>query len=329
MRPPGAIVVLLLLSGCPTDPDWPTVDDGGCTSWRTAQHEANITDTDLTEISGISRSHRIHDTLWVHEDRGGSPFVTAVGTDGAKHGTFSLAGAAHEDWEDIALGPCGDGAGACSCLYLADIGDNNATRDEVVIYRVPEPDPEDVDASGVIGGVQTLWFRYPDGPRDAETLLVDPRSGETLVVSKASTGQTTVYAFPDAPPVPASESAPVELQAVATLDLKDLGANRSAATAGDVSPHGLRVVLRTDDDVLVFTAPDGGTIRDALDGNPLVLEGPSGANGEGLAVSADGRTLWLAGEAAQPDLWTITCASFQSDGDDDPDPLVHCDATGP
>ena len=35
----------------------------------------------------------------------------------------------------MASAPCGNG----SCLYIADIGDNDAKRKEVTIYRVPEP----------------------------------------------------------------------------------------------------------------------------------------------------------------------------------------------
>lgn len=321
MRRLAAVAAALLLTGCPAG-DGPVVDDGHCTSWRTAAREASISDTGLTEISGAARSHRAHDTLWVHEDRGGSAFLTAIDTAGTALATFSVASAGHEDWEDVALGPCADGT--CSCLYVADIGDNDGTRDEVVIYRVPEPDPDDLAEGGVLSGVEALWFRYADGPRDAEALLVHPRSGETLVVGKAASGDTGVYAFPDAPPAPSSESSPVTLDRVATLDLTDLGAERSAATAGDVSPHGRRVVLRTDEDVLVFTVDEDASLADALEGSPLVLAGPAGANGEALAVSVDGRTLWLAGEAEAPELWTIECASFASDGDDDPDPLVDC-----
>jgi hypothetical protein len=41
------------------------------------------------------------------------------------------------DWEDVAAGPCPGGR----CLYVADIGDNTASRPSVTVYRVPEPRP--------------------------------------------------------------------------------------------------------------------------------------------------------------------------------------------
>ena len=44
-----------------------------------------------------------------------------------------------DDWEAVAVGACPGG----SCIYIADIGDNEAERKRITIHRVPEPSNED------------------------------------------------------------------------------------------------------------------------------------------------------------------------------------------
>ena len=65
------------------------------------------------------------------------------------------------DWEDIAI----DG----KTIYIGDIGDNAAVRPSIVVYRVTEPA---LTAKSV--NATTFTLRYPDGPHDAEALMVDP-----------------------------------------------------------------------------------------------------------------------------------------------------------
>ena len=38
-----------------------------------------------------------------------------------------------------------------------------------------------------LSDVETFTLQYPDGPRDAETLMVDPLSGDIYIVSKRDT----------------------------------------------------------------------------------------------------------------------------------------------
>ena len=60
---------------------------------------------------------------------------------------MSITGARVEDWEALASAPCGKG----SCLYVADIGDNDGKRSDITIYRVPEP--AKADGSAQVDGV--------------------------------------------------------------------------------------------------------------------------------------------------------------------------------
>ena len=83
----------------------------------------------LPEASGVAVSRKSTDVLWSHNDSG-EPVLIAVGTDGEPRGRVWIAGAAVEDWEDIEAGPCPGG----SCIYIGDIGDNNAKRGSLTIY---------------------------------------------------------------------------------------------------------------------------------------------------------------------------------------------------
>ena len=77
-----------------------------------------------------------------------------------------MTGAQVENWEDIAVGPCPQG----TCLYIADIGDNKATTETITVYRAPEPAPGDTRPS-----TPSAHAIYPDGPQDAEALVVLPK----------------------------------------------------------------------------------------------------------------------------------------------------------
>ena len=72
---------------------------------------------------------------------------------------MTLAGAEAVDWEDIAI--------RGRTLYVGDIGDNLA---------VAAGSPSTASPSAGRGDTRApIVLRYPDGPHDAEALLVDPR----------------------------------------------------------------------------------------------------------------------------------------------------------
>ena len=161
----------------------------------------------------------------------GSARVYAVNRDGAWLGSYTLAGAAAIDWEDMAIGPARDGR---SYLYLADIGDNSGVRMSVRVYRVLEP-PVDADkapALETLSGVTAYAFAYEDGPRDAEGFMVDPLTNDFYIVSKREPDGNRLYR--SASP---SESRMNTLARVGTFGL-------TGTTGADISPDGLRVLIR-------------------------------------------------------------------------------------
>jgi hypothetical protein len=296
MRAPAAIAAVLALAGCgsagggapPPGPDGqakgvrasPRVVPAIC-GRLTARRTGTIHASQATELSGLVASRRRPGVLWTHNDSGDGPRVLAVRASGTLVGDVAIAGAAATDWEDIAI--------RGGTLYLADIGDNDAERDDVVVYRVPEP------AAGATTSApaQALRLRYPDGAHDAETLLVDPRSGSLAIVTKAFDGNSGVYvaAHPSA-------SATTTLHRAAGLRL-GLG---GLATAGDVSADGRVIVVRTYTGFVAWERRRGDSLARAMRRTPcagrvsLAREG----QGEALALTANGRAFLTVPEGLNP-----------------------------
>src|SRR5262245_64483246 len=106
---------------------------------------------------------------WVENDSGNTPDLHLIAASGKLLRTVRVRGATNVDWEDLASGP---GTNGRRTLYVGDIGDNAESRDDLVVYRVPEP------ARGLrVVAPTALPFRYPDGHHNAESLFVDPGSG--------------------------------------------------------------------------------------------------------------------------------------------------------
>lgn len=248
----------------------------------------------LEEISGLAASRAQAGVLWMHNDSGSGPVVYAVATDGALRGSYTLEGAGAVDWEDMAIGPAPDGGWY---LYLADIGDNNALRRSVEIYRVREPE---VPATGraaevTLNDVVRFTLMYPDGAHDAEGFMVDPLTGDFYLVTKRE-WQNLLFraASPNAGEV---------------NQLEQVGSFPFPGTTGaDISPDGMQVLIRRySSNLNLFTPPSTAasywkreSVRLSLpellaqDGEivPLVSE----AQGEAIAFAADGEGFYTTSE---------------------------------
>ena len=233
----------------------------------------------LSEASGLVVSRATPGRLWSHNDSG-KPEIVAFDTRGNVTGHLSIAGARVQDWEAMATAPCGNG----SCLYLADIGDNDAKRQEITIYRVPEPDKP--GGSAKVDAV--IRASYPDGAHDAEALLAAP-DGTLFVVTKGDTGQIAVYRVPR----DARGNAALRLEPVGG-PLSKTPAADARITDGAISPDGDWVVLRTKTALVFYRAADflKGTFRETRRVDLTALGEPQG---EGVAFGPS-NTVYVAGE---------------------------------
>lgn len=139
---------------------------------------------EVDEASGLEWSELAPEVLWVHNDSGDQARVYALSLSGELIATLTLAGVSARDFEDMSIGRCAEG----TCIYVGDIGDNARSRSSIEIHRFRLPEVLSGDASVE---VETIRRAYPDGPRDAEALVVDG-SGDVYVLSKES-GEFGVY----------------------------------------------------------------------------------------------------------------------------------------
>ena len=300
------LMVALAASACvpppPPPPPKPAVLDAACAHTLVASIPGTVASSELDETSGIAASRRASGVWWLHNDSGDTARVFAVGNDGRDLGEYALTGAAAVDWEDIAVGP-GPAAGV-SYLYLADIGDNARSRATVQVYRVPEPLVNTFGTPGppqALGGVEKLTFTYPDGPRDAEALLVDPSTGQLFVVTKDLTGGVArVFRAPAG----LGAGSTTVLTPVATVSL---GAGQGV-TGADVTPAGDVVALRTYLSVFVFPRTSGQALGDAFAQPSCAGAAPpfgsattaSEPQGEAIGFTGNGRGYVTVSEGAHP-----------------------------
>lgn len=235
---------------------------------------------ELPEASGIAASRRSPGIFWTHNDAG-QAILFALDAQGSLKSRIRVTGVALQDWEDIAVGPCPRG----SCIYVADIGDNAARRNQITVYRVPEPATTD----RATATPEVFHATYPDGPQDAETLLV-LADASVFIVSKGETGSIALYRFPGA--LRAGTTVQLERVGQALITGKASGDNR--ITGGAASQDGRWVVLRTHDHLTFYRTADfvAGTWREAMRVDLNEFKEPQG---EGVALGAD-NMVYLVGE---------------------------------
>jgi hypothetical protein len=256
-----------------------------------------ITDPALTEISGIHAGVRNPGVWWVHNDSGDTARVFALDGNGAVRGTYALSGATAVDWEDITVvGGATPGSGT---IYAADIGDNPLARTEIQLYRVAEPAVPTTGpaVSEALTGVETLHLTYPDGPHDAETFMIDPDTGDVIVITKLLTGGT-VGVYRAAGPLAAGST--TQLTKVDQITYPSGLAN--AVTGGDVAANGTAVVIRTYGGVRVYNHSKGTPLWNAFHTPPCNAPLPSELQGEAVTFNPAATALVTVSEGANQTL---------------------------
>jgi hypothetical protein len=241
-------------------------------------------DAEIHESSGVAVSRAHGGLFWTHNDSG-DPLLYAVDAEGRTAGRVRITGAQVEDWEDVALAPCPAGG---DCLYVADIGDNDAERPSITVYRVPEPAPN----ASASAPAEAIRLRYPDGAHDAEAMFV--LDGAIHVVTKGESGPIAVYRAPSS----AAPGAETTLERIRQLT-GDKVQRPERITAADASPDGRWVVLRTLESASIYpAAPLAGSGE--LAPRRIDLKGLNEEQGEGIGFGPDG-SLVLTSEGGKKD----------------------------
>ncbi|MFE0721191.1 WD40 repeat domain-containing protein [Streptomyces rochei] len=139
-----------------------------------------IKDPRITESSGLAASRLHPGVYWTHNDQDTGPYLYAVdGSTGETVARVALSGVGTpRDVEAISIGPGNK-------IFVGDIGDNlGGTWPYVWIYELPEPTElkdQTVKATQYV-------VKYADGARDAESMVVHPKTGRVYIVDKNEDG---------------------------------------------------------------------------------------------------------------------------------------------
>ncbi|MFF8845818.1 WD40 repeat domain-containing protein [Streptomyces sp. NPDC015127] len=232
-------------------------DDGGFT----------IEDPRITESSGLAASRAHPGIYWTHNDQD-EPRVFAVDSaTGETVATVTLQGVGTpRDMEAISVGADGN-------VYVGDIGDNlDGSWDHVWIYRFPEPSrlrDQTVRATQFV-------VKYADGPRNAEALMVHPKTGRVYIASKNEDGGG-LY------------EGPARLSPSGTNTFRRIG-EVPWVTDGAFSPDGGELVLRS------YFSARGYVWQDGRLGADHRVRAPIQGQAESVTYTLDGKALMFGTE---------------------------------
>lgn len=245
------------------------------------------------EASGVAASRRNPGLLYVVDDGPGTTSLLVIrARDGHLVGRLAVEGLDGVDTEDLAVGPC-DRTSDLTCVYVGDIGDNVQGRDDVSVVRFEESAMDDGLPGSVVG--ESIALTYPDGPHDAEALLVDGRGTIGIVTKSAGRhgrGGARLFLadqFGDGMLTagPAVRLPPPRRPFASAI----LG---NVVTGGDATPGG--VVLRTYDAIYEFRGPRGAPLRAFPAWHVTQLPPPSEPQGEAVAYGVDGCSVYTVSE---------------------------------
>jgi hypothetical protein len=191
------------------------------------------------------------------------------------------------DCEDIAVGP--GPLKDKSYVYLGDIGDNKAAHPFINIYRFEEPALTD-QPTNVHVEPSILFLKYPDGPKDAETLMLDPVEKLLYIVSKRK-NSVTVYTTP----LQFKAGDTVLLTKRSTLHFSGLPPFKWI-TAGDIDKNGNQILLKSYNNVYYWKRHDGEPVWQVMTEKPKILYYKKEKQGEAIGFTPDGSGYYTTSE---------------------------------
>lgn len=250
-----------------------------------------LEDPRIDEASGLARSQRDAEILWLVNDDGDAE-IHAIDLIGSKLGRVKLSKTNNNDWEDLASFTLEDQP----YLLIAAVGDNDNKRKDVTLHIVEEPKPDDKK-------IKVSWeieYEYEDGPRDAEAVAVDVENERVLVLSKRDI-PAVLYEVPLRPQSKKKQKA-TRLGTVASLPQprrQDVRFARKTddwywqPTSMDISPDGRSLVVLTYGGVFLYRRTANESWADALQRKPRVLGTTRNRQAEAVAFDDAGDAIYI------------------------------------
>jgi len=260
--------------------------------YGTAFDRCAVADRDIDELSGLVV--RPGGDLFLVEDstpepNPGAGSILMYRLDAAcavVGGAPAVFGQDPNDIEDLAVRD--------ETVWFADIGDNGADRETVALITVS------LSAADPLGPTPQVYrFTYPDGPHDAEALLLPP-NGTPYIVTKELDGRSGVYR----PGAPLDATNDVLLDKLGEVEFEPTGtpggpvgrAGQVLVTGGAVSADGQFLALRTYTDAYVWPL-ESNDVWAAVKTPPVaVVALPDAAQGEAISFAENSRNLVVGSE---------------------------------
>lgn len=201
----------------------------------------------VPECSGLVQSLRYNGVFWALSDSGNEPVIVPVTARGkiapGWSGPVRIEGVKNNDWEDLALDAKGN-------LIIADVGNNNGRRKQLMLHFVKEPKPGATTAKPT----RTLRVHYEDqqvASPDYDCEAVFEAGGKIFFLTKHRTDTRTRLYRLDGDST--KRSNPLRL-----VDSFEIG---GMVTGADTSPNGKMVAVLTYTALWVFEFdPKSGNI---------------------------------------------------------------------
>lgn len=260
--------------------------------------EFTISDAAIDESSGLAADPAAG-WYWTVNDSGDQPRVYAIDPDGSTRGSVAFR-AEVTDVEAVTRTPDG--------LLVADIGDNEGSRDVVTVYRLTELG---------LDGTSTFnaWdLAYADGASHDAEALVATADGRLLVITKEEEGG--IWALPSSP------------SGAGVNTLERVGDAPAWVTDATVLPDG-RLAVRGYTSVSILDP----TSFDVVARAPLPLQ----PQGESITTTLDGEALLIGSEGTDSDVLRVAVPETVEDADESsappdpsaaPEPSADADPSG-
>ncbi len=242
-----------------------------------------LTDAGLIEASGLAPSKQNPGYLWTEEDSGNPNQIQLLDGTGKIVARYTLTGFPNQDWEDIAVGP-GPEPGK-SYVYLAEIGDNKLRYPTKTIYRFPEPTlaGKSLPVSENITAPDVISLSLPDGPKNAEAILVDQVTLDLYILSKEDRSVLYKATYPQ------SLTQTTVMQRLLAMPFDQV-------TSAGISPDNREILIRTYGQVFRYLRQAGESVVDALKRAPRLIPIANEPQGEAIGWAADGSGYYTTSE---------------------------------
>lgn len=256
-----------------------------------------LMDRAMSETSGIAASGIFKDMFYVHNDSGDESRFFMITSDGKLHHILKYDGNNPSDCEDIAVGP--GPIKEKNYVYVGDIGDNGTDRDAITIYRFEEKQLWLKDSIINLTS-QKLYLQYPDGQKDAETLMIDPVDKLFYIVTKR---KDTVRIY----------TSPLNHKANDTLTLTFRGKLFFEGTkpfkwitGGDISKAGDKILLKSYEKVYYWKRAGKEHLWQTLQKKTQILTYQVEKMGEAIGFAADGKSYYTVSEGVYAPIYYYT-----------------------